>query len=1737
MESRILLFTLTVIFLCIRIEAANIFVASPNTLRIGEQETVSVLLEGNKAETVEVYLQDHPGKTKTFSRTVGRAEPRISTEFKVQVNPEDLPDKDILAATAKHYVSLVAKAGNWFHKETLLLVNPRSGYVFIQTDKPIYTPKQTVHMRIITLNEDLIPQNKMITLQIKNPQDITVEHQNWKVGKVGRRIEFYTYDYSFPPYPLFGEWSAVVSYGYDLLYNTTVKFEVKEYVLPTFSVDVTAPEIILESTKKITGSAHAKYVYGEPVHGTANFKFGVKLNTGDIIIIGTLYNKQLQDGKVDYQIDVNEFMKHGKISGFPDLEGNHLFVEVSVLEQATGQRETGINENGIFTLSPYDVSFKRCLNNFMPGYTTLIPVDINFVSGKPAPGIPAVITVTDEKGRAVVVQKSEDTSDERGRCNFLVNPSKDLKQIKVEVKTNDGRGAQYQRKGQHRMSEQSSEFGGVIAIDRGTTKQDLKVNEEFSASVLTNPAGGISLISYMVISRGKILIHKFLPKVELIGHKIFFVVNTDMSPSFRLVVYAVYKGHLLTDSILYNVEPTCKDSVKFKLETDVIDRPKPGQLVKINIVEATKDTKIGLLAVDEAVYILRNKDRLTREKMFQEMEKHDLGCGPGGGSNVQSVLANAGVAILSSTKLTNYKREDYICAVRIRKKREIMEEIVKKYEKRDKQCCMLGMKHDPDQRSCEERHAIFEKYDFDGKETCMAAFLGCCNEKHLYLLRNIEKEGRGRFGFDPADQLITVGLEEEQELLKQLNVRKDFRETWIFDDVYVGPKGRVEKELSLPHSITTWVVQAVGISNTGGMCIAEPLKITTFKSIFVQLNIPYSVVRNEQVEIQATVFNNHAHQSVRASVYMYGVKGLCSGAEEGQRTERKVLDIGPSLAKSVSFPVVPLKVGEFPVRVVVFTVHGSDFIEKKLNVVPEGAKDSKLISLQLDPTNQQKRQKRSIHEKYYIDSIDPEKKMQISIVELQPPPNYVPDTARCLVSVIADRFGPVVETALENTEKLIQQPRGCGEQTMLFMAPTLYTVKYLKVTGQLNAETEKNGYKFIRDGYSRELTFRKNDGSYAAWQNRPSSTWLTAFVMRVFCQAQKLIEIDEKVICSGMQWLVQRQKPDGSFVDEKPVIHQEMIGGVKGALPMTAFVLMALHECSCTTVPGLKLAKIRAAAYLEIKVPHIQDPYIMSLVAYALSLAGNNAKVEANRKLLTMATFQADKNYHYWGDPNSPRAIETAGYGLLVQILNNDIEYANSIVNWLNSKRTLSGAFKSTQDTVIALYAMSEFSILAKKPETDLQCNVTLNNDPSFFKELHFKESTANILQQFQISNLGGHLIFNTTGYGMGQLAVELKYNVPVPPEKLCKFDIDVKVNEVKEEIQQVINPRMPGNDVFDLLPDALLRNLGFPKRKERSLSDNIQDYARVKRDDRGRVGDGGKRGNDGKSKLLLEIQICVKYLSHVDSNMAIIEAGIFTGFKVLIDELKQLVKVKNSKIARFEASDKSVVFYMDSAPHDKPYCFKFRIVRQFIVGNIQSSVVKVYDYYKPNESCSQFYSPDNQSPLIRTICEGSVCQCAEGGCPPRHPFEGITQVHDISESRKLLLDRACVDHDYVWKGTVESKRKENGFRYISFRVTSVFKEGIEQKQNILHTTKVLMVRDSCSVADLDIQQEYVIMGRDGAQFKDEDTGILLYRYILDQTTSIFKWTRISVAENKQLTKAFRWLEKHMVMGGGGCPQ
>lgn len=75
--------------------------------------------------------------------------------------------------------------------------------------------------------------------------------------------------------------------------------------------------------------------------------------------------------------------------------------------------------------------------------------------------------------------------------------------------------------------------------------------------------------------------------------------------------------------------------------------------------------------------------------------------------------------------------------------------------------------------------------------------------------------------------------------------------------------------------------------------------------------------------------------------------------------------------------------------------------------------------------------------------------------------------------------------------------------------------------GRLTGEIKRQLINYLEVGYQGELCYLHPDGSFSAFgqSDGSGSTWLTAFVVRIFVQASEFITIDNGIIIKALEWL------------------------------------------------------------------------------------------------------------------------------------------------------------------------------------------------------------------------------------------------------------------------------------------------------------------------------------------------------------------------------------------------------------------------------------------------------------------------------------------------------------------------------------------------------------------------------------------------------------------------------------------
>ncbi len=551
------------------------------------------------------------------------------------------------------------------------------------------------------------------------------------------------------------------------------------------------------------------------------------------------------------------------------------------------------------------------------------------------------------------------------------------------------------------------------------------------------------------------------------------------------------------------------------------------------------------------------------------------------------------------------------------------------------------------------------------------------------------------------------------------------------------------------------MLRAVAVSKKKGLGIAED-ELRAFQPFFAKVDLPYSAIRGEEFPVKVAVYN-YLEQSQEVVVEIEEAGWFDLLDDSAKTVTVAANDIG-----GLEFKIKPRGLGINEVKLTARSTQAADAIIKTIIIQPEGVP-------------------REFVENLVISEGDSK------VVDTTIPAGAVADSGRAYIAVTSS----YLTQTIEGLEGLIQMPFGCGEQNMILFAPDVYITKYLRESGQLKPEIMAKAEKLMITGYQRELTYRRSDGSFSAFgqSDDEGSLWLTAFVLKSFAQAQDLIYIDENVLYEAQNWLKSHQNDDGSFEPVGFVHHQEMLGGLKGKTALTAYVAIALIEA------GESNSSTKAVDYLEGMLDDLDDPYTVAITAYALELAQSDKADEAYQLLMELA--QEDEDGLHWGDqigqpePLQPEVggpesfaprhqsaeIETTAYAMLALTKHGDPFNASRAAKWLVSRRNAYGGFGSTQDTVVALQALTEYSTGARA-DVDLTVNIKTDGTD---QKLRITSQNFDVLQLVEVP-INESVEIITQGKGEAIAQVVRRFNLPQAEsgEQILNIDVDYDVTQVE---------------------------------------------------------------------------------------------------------------------------------------------------------------------------------------------------------------------------------------------------------------------------------------------------------------------------------------------------------------------
>ncbi|XP_072000822.1 venom factor-like [Engystomops pustulosus] len=841
-------------------------------------------------------------------------------------------------------------------------------------------------------------------------------------------------------------WTISAKFEDTLIQNFTAQFEVKEYVLPSFEIKLTtSKKFFYIKDEELRVDIEANYLYGKHVNGKAFILFGIKRDNVKTSLADTLRRIEITDGEGFATLRRQDLVNYFKEE--LDMLQCTLYVSVTVITDTGSDLVESELENIFIVTSPYKILYTKTPKFFKPGMPFDLMVYVTNPDGSPAHRIPVVAEPGNVRG----------VTQEDGTVRLSINTASDLNQLNIKVSTTVEQLTKDQQASASMVASPYKPTGGNY-LHIGVTGGEYKIGENVVINFIirnTDPdvQTQITHYNYVIMNKGRIM--KVGTQERSKGQTLVTMslsVTEEFIPSFRILAYyTVTTGsyrEIVADSLWIDVADTCMGTLRITGEKDRDNAIQhPGSSVTLKL-QADHKATVGLVAVDRGVYVINSKLKISQGKVWESVERYDIGCTPGSGADTPGVFYDAGLA-LQTNSITTPQRSEPLCQPQLKRRRRASAILIQERNKKasqysglEKTCCMDGMHKNPMGHTCERRTRHIQ----DGQK-CIDAFLDCCKhiQKQIELEKELHKDDDDARSDDDSDYI------EDADIM----VRSHFPISWLWkiqtmnerpDDKGVSSKSF---KIHLPDSITTWEVLAVSLAENKGICVSKPHNIQVMMNFFIDLRLPYSVVRNEQIEIRAILYN-YGNSELKARVHWTYNEKFCSLSTAKKKFRQEVV-VKPQSSVAVPFVIIPLELGEHEIEVKAAGQYVDDGVKKMLKVVPEGRRlEQALKSVVLDP-----QLKGGVQEE------------RVTAVDTK---NVVPNTkVSTIVTIQGSTISEMVEKTLEGKfmTDLFKAPFGCAEQNMVRVTAPLIAVHFMDSSQQwekVGVDRRDQALEYIKQG-------------------------------------------------------------------------------------------------------------------------------------------------------------------------------------------------------------------------------------------------------------------------------------------------------------------------------------------------------------------------------------------------------------------------------------------------------------------------------------------------------------------------------------------------------------------------------------------------------------------------------------------------------------------------------------------------
>ena len=462
--------------------------------------------------------------------------------------------------------------------------------VLLSSDKPVYQPAQTIHLRSLILNgrTEKPFTNLPVTFEVTDPKGNKVFKEPHTTSAFG----IASADFVLANELNLGRYHIRALAGADSAEQTV---EIKPYVLPKLKIQITTGKSTYQPGETVTGAVNADYFFGKPASG-ATVKLTIATLMEKPVVISETQGRADASGKYFFHFQLPNFF-----AGLPQKnEAAFLDLTAAVCDTAGHTEEKTLS----LSVAENDLQITAIpeAGAFVPGVENILYVLVAYPDGRPAPC-------------KVFLDGTSHQTDAQGLCEIKVLPADAARQY--EIKALDPVGGKGTLKYQPLADRPTPAF--LLRADKAI----YSAGETAHITVLSPDQNNTVFID--VIKDGQTVATK---SVALVSHKAdyAFPLPPGLVGTLRLNAYIITEdGEDRGCSRIICVNPASGLKIAAKLSQPVF---RPGQSVRVDFSVTDAQGKpapaaLGIAAVDESVFAL-SENRLGLLQQFLDAES-DLG--------------------------------------------------------------------------------------------------------------------------------------------------------------------------------------------------------------------------------------------------------------------------------------------------------------------------------------------------------------------------------------------------------------------------------------------------------------------------------------------------------------------------------------------------------------------------------------------------------------------------------------------------------------------------------------------------------------------------------------------------------------------------------------------------------------------------------------------------------------------------------------------------------------------------------------------------------------------------------------------------------------------------------------------------------------------------------------------------------------------------------------------------------